>query len=74
MSIDEDSYMTTPKQEIDAYLQGLPDNRREDLTQLRVLILQTVPDAEEIIAYKMPGVRIHDQHVLCSYTNHKNTT
>jgi uncharacterized protein YdhG (YjbR/CyaY superfamily) len=42
----------------DAYIAAAPEPFRPLLAQLRSQLARTLPDAEEIIAYKMPGFRI----------------
>lgn len=42
----------------DAYVAGAPERLRPLLMRLRALLADTLPDAEEVIAYKMPGFRI----------------
>ena len=42
----------------DAYIASAPEPLRPLLVQLRDQLARTLPDAEEIIAYKMPGFRI----------------
>lgn len=42
----------------DAYIDEAPEAFRPLLTQIRALLARTLPDAEEIIAYKLPGFRI----------------
>ena len=42
----------------DAYIAEAPEPLRPLLAQLRGLVANVMPDAEEIIAYKMPGFRI----------------
>lgn len=65
--------MSVKNSQIDEYLQTLPEQRCQALTQLRALILDTVPDVEETIAYKMPAATLPGQeHVLCSYKSQKN--
>ncbi len=39
----------------DAYISAAPEHFRPLLTQLRAQLAQALPDAEEIIAYDMPG-------------------
>ncbi len=39
----------------DAYIAAAPEPLRPLLVQLRAQLAQTLPDAEEIIAYDMPG-------------------
>jgi len=42
----------------DAYIAAAPKELRPLLVQLRAQLAHALPDAEEIIAYKMPGFRI----------------
>ncbi|MEL7186082.1 MAG: DUF1801 domain-containing protein [Pseudomonadota bacterium] len=42
----------------DAYIAAAAEPLRPLLIQLRTIVASTLPDAEEIIAYKMPGFRI----------------
>ena len=42
----------------DAYIAAAPEPLQPLLTQLRSTVADVLPDAEEIIAYKMPGFRI----------------
>ena len=40
------------------YIAEAPENLRPLLIQLRAQLVRALPDAEEVIAYKMPGFRI----------------
>ena len=42
----------------DAYIAEAPKDLRPLLVQLRAQLARALPDAEEVIAYKMPGFRI----------------
>lgn len=42
----------------DAYIAAAPEVLRPLLVQLRAQLARALPDAEEVIAYKMPGFRI----------------
>jgi uncharacterized protein YdhG (YjbR/CyaY superfamily) len=42
----------------DAYIAEAPEALRPLLAQLRAQLARTLPEAEEVIAYKMPGFRI----------------
>jgi uncharacterized protein YdhG (YjbR/CyaY superfamily) len=42
----------------DTYIAQAPEGLRPLLMQLRAQLARTLPDAEEVIAYKMPGFRI----------------
>ncbi len=42
----------------DAYIAEAPEQLRPLLVRLRAQLARALPDAEEVIAYKMPGFRI----------------
>src|SRR5687767_3193898 len=42
----------------DAYIAEAPEDLRPLLVRLRAQLARALPDAEEIIAYRMPGFRI----------------
>ena len=42
----------------DAYIAEAPQELRPLLVRLRAQLVRALPDAEEVIAYKMPGFRI----------------
>lgn len=42
----------------DAYIAGAPEVLRPLLVRLRAQLARTLPDAEEVVAYGMPGFRI----------------
>lgn len=42
----------------DAYIAAAPEALRSLLDRLRAQLAQTLPDAEQVIAYNMPGFRI----------------
>ena len=46
------------KQEVDAYLAEVEEPKRRTLEQLRETILSLVPDAEQVISYKVPAFRV----------------
>ena len=50
----------------DAYIAEAPENLRPLLVRLRAQLARALPDAEEVIAYKMPGFRI-GQAVIAGY-------
>lgn len=50
----------------DAYIAGAPEDLRPLLIQLRAQLARALPDAEEVIAYKMPGFRI-GQSIIAGY-------
>ncbi len=44
--------------EIDEYLRGVAEPKRSTLQELRRTILEIVPEAEEVISYKVPAFRV----------------
>ena len=44
--------------EIDAYLRGLKEPKRRTLQELRRTILEILPDAEQVISYRVPAFRV----------------
>ena len=44
--------------EVDLYLQGVDQPKRSTLQDLRRTILEIVPDAEEVISYRVPAFRV----------------
>ena len=45
--------------DIDAYIKLQPESVRGLLTELRLTIKKAVPEAEELISYRMPAFRFH---------------
>ena len=50
----------------DAYIAEAPEDLRPLLVRLRAGLADALPDAEEVIAYKMPGLRI-GQSIVAGY-------
>lgn len=50
----------------DAYIAAAPEDLRPLLVRLRAQLARALPDAEEVIAYKMPGFRI-GQSIIAGY-------
>ena len=44
--------------EVDEYLRGVEEPKRSTLEQLRRTILEIVPDAEQVISYRVPAFRV----------------
>jgi uncharacterized protein YdhG (YjbR/CyaY superfamily) len=44
--------------EVDEYLRGLEEPKRSTLEALRRTILEIVPDAEQVISYRVPAFRV----------------
>ena len=57
--------MTSPKDH-DAYIAAAPERFRPALEHLRSLLTRALPEAEEFVAYDMPGFRV-DGAVVASY-------
>jgi uncharacterized protein YdhG (YjbR/CyaY superfamily) len=57
--------MTTPADH-DAYIAAAPEPFRPELARLRAILARVLPDAEEVVAYDMPGFRVGDD-VVASY-------
>ncbi len=45
-------------EEVDKYLQGVDEPKRSTLAALRSSILEVVPDAEQVISYRVPAFRV----------------
>lgn len=50
----------------DAYIAAAPEDLRPLLVRLRAQLAHALPDAEEVIAYKLPGFRI-GQSLIAGY-------
>ena len=44
-------------EDVDEYLRGLEEPKRSALEELRRTILEVVPDAEQVISYRVPAFR-----------------
>lgn len=58
---------------VDDYLAAFPPDRRSALTEMRLAINAAAPQADEMIAYQIPAVRL-DGHFLVSYAASSRTT
>jgi len=45
-------------EDVDEYLRGIEEPKRSTLEALRRTILEIVPDAEQVISYKVPAFRV----------------
>jgi len=50
-------------EDVDKYLQELEEPKRSTLEALRRTILEIVPDAEQVISYKVPAFRVEGRIV-----------
>jgi uncharacterized protein YdhG (YjbR/CyaY superfamily) len=56
---------------IDEYLLDVPENQRLALEELRQIIRETAPNAEEVISYGMPAFKYHGMLVyFAAFKNH----
>lgn len=58
-------------EEVDRYLQGLEEPKRSTLETLRRTILEIVPDAEQVISYKVPAFRV-DGRIVAGFAAFKD--
>ncbi|SOD73046.1 uncharacterized protein YdhG (YjbR/CyaY superfamily) [Jatrophihabitans sp. GAS493] len=58
--------------DIDSYLAGVPEPKRDTLEQLRRDILTVIPDAEQCISYGMPAFKVEGKTVVgfAAFKNH----
>ena len=57
--------------EINTYILSCPTQAQEKLNKLRDFIIQEVPQAEEVISYKMPAYKLHGMLVyFAGYEKH----
>jgi uncharacterized protein YdhG (YjbR/CyaY superfamily) len=57
--------------EVDAYLAALEEPKRSTLETLRRTILEIVPDAEQVISYRVPAFRL-DGKTIAGFAAFKN--
>jgi uncharacterized protein YdhG (YjbR/CyaY superfamily) len=50
-------------EDVDKYLRGIEEPKRSTLEALRRTILEIVPDAEQVISYKVPAFRVEGRIV-----------
>ena len=58
--------------EVDAYLRRLEDPKRSTLQALRRTILEIVPEAEQVISYRVPAFRVGGKTIagFAAFKNH----
>ena len=60
-----------PIKNIDEYLLDVPENQRTALEELRQIIRETAPDAEEVISYGMPAFKYYGMLIyFAAFKNH----
>jgi uncharacterized protein YdhG (YjbR/CyaY superfamily) len=59
-------------EEIDEYLRSVDEPKRSTLQALRRTILEIVPDAEQVISYRVPAFRVNGKTVagFAAFKNH----
>lgn len=57
---------------VEEYITGFPENVQERLKQIRGVILENAPDAEEGISYKMPAYKVNGMPLVyfAGFRNH----
>lgn len=57
---------------IDQYIDSFPPEVQTHLRKIRALILEIAPDAQEAMAYAMPGYKTHGKPLIyfAGYKNH----
>ena len=62
----------TGQAEIDTYLAALEEPKRGTLEELRRTILEIVPDAEQVISYRVPAFKVGGKTVagFAAFKNH----
>jgi uncharacterized protein YdhG (YjbR/CyaY superfamily) len=58
-------------EEVTAYLEGIEEPKRGTLETLRQTILEIVPDAEQVISYRVPAFRL-DGRTIAGFAAFKN--
>jgi len=59
-----------PAKDIDSYISDQPESIREQLEQLRHIILSAAPKSKEVISYGMPAFKMNS--VLVYFAGYKN--
>ena len=57
---------------IDEYLSNVDAINRAELERVRQIIRQSIPDAEEVMTYGMPGFKYHGKYLVSygAFANH----
>jgi uncharacterized protein YdhG (YjbR/CyaY superfamily) len=58
--------------DVDEYLRAVEEPKRSTLQTLRRTILEIVPEAEQVISYRLPAFRVHGKTVagFAAFKNH----
>ena len=49
---------------VDDYLKNLPEPQKAELERIRKIVKQTVPEAEEVISYGVPGFKYKGKYLI----------
>ena len=60
-----------PSRDIDSYLAGVGEPKRNTLQQLRQCVLDVIPDADECISYGLPAFKVQGK-VVAGFGAFKN--
>ena len=65
-------YMNTNFHSVDEYIATFPDDIQKLLRQMRKIIQDIVPEAEEVISYAMPTFKLNGKNLVhfAGFTNH----
>lgn len=58
-------------EDVDEYLRGIEEPKRSTLEALRRTILEIVPEAEQVISYKVPAFRV-DGRIVAGFAAFKD--
>ena len=62
--------MQSDAKTVDEYIESLPPERKESITQVRELILETIPHVNETMKYRMPTYELNE--MVCALASQKN--
>jgi uncharacterized protein YdhG (YjbR/CyaY superfamily) len=57
--------------DVDAYLRGVEEPKRSTLQALRRTIVEIIPDAEQVISYRVPAFRL-DGRIVAGFAAFRN--
>ncbi len=49
---------------IDNYLKKISSPQKDELERIRRIVKQTIPEADEVISYGMPGFKYHNKYLV----------
>jgi len=59
------------RDDVDGYISTFPEEKRALLQQLRTIVINAAPQAEEVISYGMPAYKLNGMLVwFAAHTNH----